>query len=258
MAVYLARTFEIPVATDPSTPRSVNFAYAQAMLTGVTSGGMTYGTFDVGSAILGSLEEAQLNEAVSSGQWRSASRFQAANALADLRVWRAFSCGSEAVIVPVVLKIELWEDDVYGEPVMVRDANGIADLVGKTPATRRLGPTGYVAVGAALGCAQQAITAIDGSWFPRLRDLLETWAYIHILPLAFASSGLRLGRVGVGITVVLYFMAIGLLLWLLFERRPFRMAGVHSWIRPVLAWATFEGLFGCLIAVLGLMGWLKD
>lgn len=106
--------------------------------------------------------------------------------------------------------------------------------------------------------AEQAIPAFDGSLSPGLRDLLETWAYIHLLPLALVGSGLRVGRVGVGITVVLYFMAIGLLLWLLCERRPSRMMGVRPWLRPVLAWVTFEVLFCGLIAVLGLLGWLKD
>ena len=115
-------------------------------------------------------------------------------------------------------------------------------------------------VGAALGCIQQAILATDWSSFSGIRNLLYMWAYVHLLPLAFAGSGLglRLGRVGVGITVVLYFMAIGLLLWLLCERRPSRMMGVRPWLRPVLAWVTFEVLFCGLIAVLGLMGWLKD
>jgi hypothetical protein len=223
-------------------------------------------SFDVGSAILGSVEAAELDEVVKGGEWRSASRFQAANALANVGAWCAFCCGGEAVLIPMTLRIEPWEDDVYGEPIIMNDTERIADLAGKSsviplvPTVRRLSPTGYVAVGAALGCAEQAIAAIDGSLVPGLRDLLETWAYIHLLPLAIVSSGLglRLGRVGVGITVVLYFMGIGLLLWLLCERRLWRMAGVCPWMRPVLAWVTFELLFGGLIAVLGLMGWLKD
>ena len=44
MAGYLARTFDIPVATDPNTARSVQLAYTQGLLTGVTSGATTYGT----------------------------------------------------------------------------------------------------------------------------------------------------------------------------------------------------------------------
>jgi RHS repeat-associated protein len=44
MAGYLARTFDIPVALDPNTQRTVQFAYIQGLLTGVTSGVTTYGT----------------------------------------------------------------------------------------------------------------------------------------------------------------------------------------------------------------------
>ena len=44
MAVYLARTFDLPVLIDTNTSRNVNFAYTQGMLTGVTSGATTYGT----------------------------------------------------------------------------------------------------------------------------------------------------------------------------------------------------------------------
>src|SRR5437764_15380117 len=34
MAGYLARTFDLPVATDPNTQRTVQFAYTQGLLTG--------------------------------------------------------------------------------------------------------------------------------------------------------------------------------------------------------------------------------
>jgi len=50
---------------------------------------------------------------------------KSANALAALPAWRVFCCGGDAVIVPMVLTIELWEDDVYGEPVIVSDAKGM-------------------------------------------------------------------------------------------------------------------------------------
>jgi RHS repeat-associated protein len=44
MAGLLVHTFDIPVATDPATQRSVQFAYAQGLLTSVSSGALTYGT----------------------------------------------------------------------------------------------------------------------------------------------------------------------------------------------------------------------
>jgi RHS repeat-associated protein len=44
MAGLLVHTFDIPVATDPATQRSVQFAYPQGLLTGVSSGALTYGT----------------------------------------------------------------------------------------------------------------------------------------------------------------------------------------------------------------------
>jgi RHS repeat-associated protein len=44
MAGLLVHTFDIPVATDPATQRSVQFAYTQGLLTGVSSGALTYGT----------------------------------------------------------------------------------------------------------------------------------------------------------------------------------------------------------------------
>jgi RHS repeat-associated protein len=44
MAGLLVRAFDIPVAPDPGTPRNVQLAYSQGLLTGVTSGATTYGT----------------------------------------------------------------------------------------------------------------------------------------------------------------------------------------------------------------------
>ena len=44
MAALLARAFDIPVATDPNTQRTVNFFYTQGLLTSVTGGATTYGT----------------------------------------------------------------------------------------------------------------------------------------------------------------------------------------------------------------------
>jgi hypothetical protein len=76
---------------------------------------------DVGSALLESIEEAQLNEAVKSQQWAKAARFQAANAMSDIRVWRTFFCEGKAILVPLVSKLKLWDDDSYGEPVIISD-----------------------------------------------------------------------------------------------------------------------------------------
>jgi hypothetical protein len=76
---------------------------------------------DVGSALLESIEEAQLNEAVKNQQWTKAARFQAANAMSDIRVWRTFLCEDKAILVPLVSKLKLWDDDSYGEPVIISD-----------------------------------------------------------------------------------------------------------------------------------------
>ena len=44
MAVLLARGFDLPVTTDPNTSRTIQLAYTQGLLTGVTDGVTTYGT----------------------------------------------------------------------------------------------------------------------------------------------------------------------------------------------------------------------
>lgn len=74
---------------------------------------------DVGSALLESSEESQLNEAIENQQWTEAARFQAANAMSDVRVWRTFFCEDKAVLVSLVSKLELWDDDSYGEPAAI-------------------------------------------------------------------------------------------------------------------------------------------
>ena len=91
---------------------------------------------DVGSAILGSTEESMLNDAVRHGQWVEAARFQAANAQANIRVWRAFACEGKRFVFPAVLMLEPWEDDTYGEPIVVSDAQFRRELSGLRPSSR--------------------------------------------------------------------------------------------------------------------------
>ena len=91
---------------------------------------------DVGSAILGSTEESMLNDAVKHGRWVEAAQFQAANAQADIRVWRAFACEGKRLVFPAVLILDPWEDDTYGEPIVVSDAQFRRELSGLRPSSR--------------------------------------------------------------------------------------------------------------------------
>jgi hypothetical protein len=85
-------------------------------------------SWDIGSAVLGSIDEARLNEAVKGERWKDASQFQAANANADIRVWRAFFCGDKALVYPMVSRFEIWEDDDYEEPIIVRAGQALRAL----------------------------------------------------------------------------------------------------------------------------------
>lgn len=80
---------------------------------------------DLGSAVLGSVEQLKLNDAVRAGRWVEASQFQAANAMSDIRVWRAFLCEHLIVVVSLISKIELWDDDTYGEAVVLDDPSAL-------------------------------------------------------------------------------------------------------------------------------------
>jgi hypothetical protein len=84
---------------------------------------------DLGSAILESPEESALNAAAREGRWADATRFQAANALVDIRVWRIFLCGDQVVLIPLIATIEPWENDHYGEPIVISDPHVIEALL---------------------------------------------------------------------------------------------------------------------------------
>lgn len=84
--------------------------------------------FDIGSAVLDSFDEARLNEAVNEGRWGEASQFQSANAKANIRVWRVFFCGGNALIFPMVSRFDIWEDDSYGEPIVVSEERSLGVL----------------------------------------------------------------------------------------------------------------------------------
>jgi hypothetical protein len=84
--------------------------------------------FDIGSAVLDSFDEARLTEAVNGSRWGEASQFQAANAKADIRVWRVFFCDGKALIFPMVSKFDIWEDDSYGEPIVISEERSLGAL----------------------------------------------------------------------------------------------------------------------------------
>ena len=69
--------------------------------------------WDVASAEVGSPQAHKVNEFVRDGRWADAAHYQAANAQADIRVWRAIRCPIHGVaLVPLLLAFERWKDDV--------------------------------------------------------------------------------------------------------------------------------------------------
>jgi hypothetical protein len=72
---------------------------------------------DIGSAPIGSEREEQLKQLITARKWGEARAYQAANANADIRVWRMIRCGDGRVgVVSLVMPIEMWSDDYYEEP----------------------------------------------------------------------------------------------------------------------------------------------
>jgi len=86
---------------------------------------------DIGSAPIGSEGEERLTQLITARKWADARAYQAANANADIRVWRMIRCRDGRVgVVSVVMPIEMWSDDYYEEPQFLSDAEGDSLTVG--------------------------------------------------------------------------------------------------------------------------------
>lgn len=74
--------------------------------------------FDLASVEVGSPEAETVSGFVRDAHWPDAAHYHAANAQADIRVWRAIRCPTNGVaLVPLVLVFEMWMDDLV-EPAV--------------------------------------------------------------------------------------------------------------------------------------------
>lgn len=68
--------------------------------------------FDVASVEVGSPEMDTVNALVGDARWADAAHYQAANAHANIRVWRAVKCPTHGLaLVSLLLAFEMWADD---------------------------------------------------------------------------------------------------------------------------------------------------
>lgn len=68
---------------------------------------------DLASVEVGSAEADTVSGFVRDARWADAAHYQAANAQADIRVWRAIRCPTQGVaLVPLLLGFEIWTDDL--------------------------------------------------------------------------------------------------------------------------------------------------
>jgi hypothetical protein len=45
-------------------------------------------------------------------------------------------CEDKAIVFPMVSKLEIWEDNIYGEPIVVSDAQSLRELSALRPSSR--------------------------------------------------------------------------------------------------------------------------
>lgn len=77
---------------------------------------------DIASAEIGTEDDERLTALIAADGWVDARRYQAANAVRDIRVWRIIRCRDGRVgVVALVMPIEMWSDDYYGEPRFLSD-----------------------------------------------------------------------------------------------------------------------------------------
>lgn len=83
--------------------------------------------WDIGSAVVGSDEERTLERCIVDRQFEEATRLAAANQLSDIRAWVALRMANHSVaIVKALLRIDMWADDDWGEPVMLEGTDALA------------------------------------------------------------------------------------------------------------------------------------
>ena len=95
--------------TDPKVLALIRKTVEPCPLCGGNAAGHRY--FEIASAVHNSTEDQYLEKLIRAGVWKDAEQFQVANALKDIRVWRAVRCGKRISIIPVVLTFEIWSDD---------------------------------------------------------------------------------------------------------------------------------------------------
>jgi len=80
---------------------------------------------DIASAVIASPEHDQAASLVSVREWEAAARHQAANEIADIRVWRAVRCNDGRVgVVSMVIPIEMWADNYYEDVLILTPRDG--------------------------------------------------------------------------------------------------------------------------------------
>ena len=73
-----------------------------------------HGQYDIASARMGTEDDGRLTQLIATGKWSEARSYQAANAPADIRVWRIIRCHDGRIgVVSFVMPIEMWSDDYY-------------------------------------------------------------------------------------------------------------------------------------------------
>lgn len=78
---------------------------------------------DIASAPVGSEDDERLGGLITQRRWADARQYQAANAVTDIRVCRMIRCRDGRVgVVSLVMPIDMWSDDYYGEPQFLSDA----------------------------------------------------------------------------------------------------------------------------------------
>jgi RHS repeat-associated protein len=91
MAGLLVHAFDIPVGTDPGTQRSVQLAYTQGLLTGVTSGATTYGTISYYPNLL--VSQIAHGNGVTETQGNDPNEMRRPSSLAASGPWASWSSG---------------------------------------------------------------------------------------------------------------------------------------------------------------------
>lgn len=89
--------------------------------------------WDIASAEVGSEAEAATRSAIERRDWQKAAEYQRANALQDIRAWRAVKCTTGRIsIVPVILTFEIWDHDRADAPIILdqRESDNLAAFAG--------------------------------------------------------------------------------------------------------------------------------